>query len=140
MENAEEIAQIERELAILRTRYALYGRCARILRGFFLYLMPAVALACALRLFLFDALYAAFFVGMVFVFAALIVLSLKSSGIRWIDLASQYFGKWGLRDMNNPYFFYPDRHPRPRSDAQFLEMQIADREKRLSELGRSPSN
>jgi hypothetical protein len=137
MEINPEIDQIGRELAILRARYALYGRCARILRGFFIFLLPLVALACAARLFLFDPFYGLFFAGMMAVLAAAIVLSLKSSSIRWIDLASQYFGKKYLRDLYNPYFFYPDAGPKPRSDAEFLEMQIADRETRLSELRRA---
>jgi hypothetical protein len=137
MENDPETLQIERELAILRDRYALYGRCARILRGFFIFLLPLVALACAIRLFLFDAFYGLFFAGMMIVFAAAVVLCLKSSSIRWIDLASQYFGSKYFNAIYNPYFFYPDARPMPRSDAEFLEMQIADREKRLSELERA---
>jgi hypothetical protein len=60
MEINPEVDQIERELAILWARYALYGRCARVLRGFFIFLLPLVALACAVRLFLFDVLYAYF--------------------------------------------------------------------------------
>jgi carbon starvation protein CstA len=135
MEGDAEIDQIKRELALLQARYALYGRAARMLRGFFIVLivlMPLVVLVCAIRLFLFDALYGLFFVAMVIVFAVAITLFLKSSRFRWLDLASQ-FGCGIL----NPYFFYPDAGPRPRSDAQFLEMQIADRERRLSELGES---
>jgi hypothetical protein len=138
MKNDSEILQIESELAILRARYALYGRCARILRGFFIFFLPLVALACAIRLFLFDAFYGLFFAGMMVVLAAAIVLCLKSSSIRWIDLASQYFGNKYLSAIYNPYFFYPDARPMPRSDAEFLEIEIADREKRLSELERAP--
>jgi hypothetical protein len=73
---------------------------------------------------------------MMVVLVAAVVLCLKSSSIRWIDLASQYFGKGYRRDLYNPYFFYPDAGPKPRSDAEFLETQIADRAKRLSELRR----
>jgi hypothetical protein len=60
MERDEEIDRIKREVAILRDRYALYGRSARMLRGFFIFVMPAVALALAVMLFLFDALYGLF--------------------------------------------------------------------------------
>jgi hypothetical protein len=134
MENNPEIDQIQRELALLRGRYALYGWWARILRGFFIYLMPVVALGCALGAFLFDSAYGLFLLGMGLVVAAIAALSMESFGIRWIDVASQY-GFPG-RDLGifNPYFFYPDAAPAPRSDAEFLERQIADRERRLSEL------
>jgi hypothetical protein len=134
MESNPEIDQIQRELAILRDRYALYGRCARMLRGFFIYLMPVVALACALGAFQFDSAYGLFLLAVVLVVAAIAALSMGAYGIRWIDVASQY-GFPG-RDLGifNPYFFYPDAGPAPRSDAEFLERQIADREKRLSEL------
>ena len=87
MERDAGIDQIKRELAILQARYALYRRSGRMLRGFFVFLMPVVALA--IKLFLFDALYGLFFAGMVLLFAVAITLSLKSSGVRWIDIASQ---------------------------------------------------
>jgi hypothetical protein len=139
MENNPEIDRIERELALLRDRYALYGWWARILRGFFIYLMPVVALACALAAFLFDPLYGLFFVAMVLVVVAIGALSMGSYGIRWIDVASQYGFPGRDFGIFNPYFFYPDARPRPRSDAEFLEMEIADRERRLSELGKASS-
>ena len=133
-----EIDQIERELAILRDRYALYGRCARMLRGFFIYVMPVVALACALGAFLYDSAYGIFLLCMVLVVAALAALSMRSRGIRWIDVASQYsFHGRDFGAMFNPYFFYPNAGPAPRSDAEFLEWQIAEREKRLSDMGKA---
>jgi hypothetical protein len=140
MERDAEIDQIKRELAILRDRYAIYGRSARMLRFFFLYLIPIVALVLAIMLSLFDPLYGLFWALMMLVLAALVALSLKStniSNIRWIDVASQSFGNMYIRKMYEPYFFYPDARPRPRSDAELLEWQIADRERRLSELGES---
>jgi len=139
MEKEPEIDQIKRELAILRDRYALYGRCARMLRGFFIYLMPVVALGCAVGAFLFDAAYGLFLLAMMLVVAAIAALSLSSFGIRWIDVASQYSGGRFSNPIFNPYFFYPDAGPAPRSDAEFLEMQIADREKRLAELEKAAS-
>jgi hypothetical protein len=137
VERDAEIDQIKRELAILRDRYAIYGGSARMLRFFFLYLIPTVALVLAIMLSLFDPLYGLFWALMMLVLAALIVLSLKSTSIRWIDVASQSFGNIRIHKMYEPYFFYPDARPRPRSDAELLEWQIADRERRLSELGES---
>jgi hypothetical protein len=137
MENNPEIDQIERELALLRDRYALYGRCARILRGFFIYLMPVVALGCALGAFLFDSAYGLFLLAMGLVVAAIAAWSMESYGIRWIDVASQYGFPGREIGFFNPYFFYPDAGPAPRNDAEFLERQIADREKRLTELRRA---
>jgi hypothetical protein len=40
-------------------------------------------------------------------------LSLKTSGIRWIDVASQSFGYRYVHKMYDPFFFYPDVRPRP---------------------------
>jgi hypothetical protein len=50
---------------------------------------------------------------MMLVLAALATLSLKTSGIRWIDVASQSFGYPYVRKMYDPFFFYPDVRPRP---------------------------
>jgi hypothetical protein len=55
-----------------------------MLRGFFIFLMPAVALCLAITMFLFRRLYGIFFAGMMLVLAALATLSLKTSRIRWI--------------------------------------------------------
>jgi hypothetical protein len=74
MERDKEIDQIKRELAILQDRYTLYGRSARMLKGFFIFLMPVIALALAIMLYLFDALYGLFFAAMMLVLAALTTL------------------------------------------------------------------
>ena len=66
MDRDAEIAQINRELEILRDRYALYERMGRMLRVFFLALIPVVAigaLVLAIKFFLVDPLYGLFFVG-----------------------------------------------------------------------------
>jgi hypothetical protein len=135
VERDTEIDQLKRELEILQTRYAVYRRSAQMWRGFFLVLIPVLPLALAIKLFVFDKLYGLFFVGAVLLFVGVITRSLKSSGIRWIDVATQNFTYPYLRNIYNPYFFYPNARPRPRSDAELLEWQIADRERRLSELG-----
>jgi len=133
MERDAEIDQIKRELANLQARYALYRRLAHIMRRVFIFLTAVLAigaLAFAIKLFMFDTLYGVFFVGAVLLFAVAMTWLIKSSSLRWIDVASPY-----LRGIYSPYFFYPDARPGPRSNAEWLEQQIAGRERRLSELG-----
>ena len=90
------------------------------------------ALAFAIKLFLFDILYGVFFVGGVVVCVAIVALLITWSNLRWIDLASPYY-----HGFLSPTLFYPDlqSHRRIRSEAEFIEQQIAEREIRLSELG-----
>jgi hypothetical protein len=45
------------------------------------------------------------------------------------------FGNPYVCRIYRPLFFYPDASPKPRNDVELLEMQIAERERRLSELG-----
>jgi hypothetical protein len=135
MQREEEIEQIKRELTMLRARHSLYSRLGRFWRGIFAVLTVALAvaaLAFAIKLFLFDILYSVFFVGAVLLFGVVIIWFIKWSGLRWIDVASPYF-----RDFYSPYFFYPELQSRRaiRSEAEFIEQQIAERETRLSELG-----
>jgi hypothetical protein len=135
MERDAEVEQINRELEILRGRYAIYQRIALVTRGVFMVLMPALAIgviAAAIMLRQFDL-----FPGILLVAAALVLpLAIRwlilSSGLRWIDLVSSQ-----ARGIYDPYFFYPDAKPpgRTPSDAELLERQIADRERRLTELG-----
>jgi len=134
MERDAEIEQLNRELAILQARYALYRRTGGIMRGFLIILtsiLAIAALAFAVKLFLFDVLNGLFFVGALLVFVLIIGWFIRSANLRWIDVAGSQF-----RGIYNPYFFYPDadRDMRPRSDAELLEWQIADRQRRLSEL------
>jgi hypothetical protein len=63
-----------------------------------------------------------FFVGAVLLYVAVI----SRFGDRWIDVAS-FFGFRSIllgRDVYNPYFYYPNVRPRPRSDAKLLEWRI----------------
>jgi hypothetical protein len=134
MERDAEIDQIKQELAVLQARYARYRRIAQRVRSVFIVLAVVLAigaLAFAIELFLFDALYGAFFTGAIILFAGAMTWFTKSSGLRWIDVASPYF-----RGIYSPNFFYPDaQQPKPYSEADWLEQQIADRERRLSQLG-----
>jgi hypothetical protein len=129
-----EIDAIRQELTLLRARYAVYGKAARIMRGFFIVLVPVTAVTAAVlaaELFMRDVLYGAFFLAAVLFFVAVMTWFVGSLGLRWIDFVSQ-----APRGIYNPYFFHPDIDPRlrARSDAALIEQQIVDRERRLSEL------
>jgi hypothetical protein len=129
-----EIDAIRQELALLRGRYAVYGKAAKIMRGFFMVLVPITAITAAVlaaELFMHDVLYGAFFLAAVLFFVAVMTWFVGSLGLRWIDFVSQ-----SPRGIYNPYFFHPDIDPRlrARSDAALIEQQIVDRERRLSEL------
>ncbi len=135
MEREAEINQIKRDLVILQSRYAQYRRIAGILRAAFTALMPLSvigALALAVKLFLFDALYGVFFVAALLIFVPAIIWLIKSTELRWIDLAASQ-----LRDIYHPDFFNPDArlHRGARSEAELTEQQISALERRLSELG-----
>lgn len=132
MDRDTEIGAINRDLELLRARYAEYARAAAIMRVIVRIFIPLAALALAVKLFLFDPLYGAFFTA-----AAAIILGAAfwfagSFDLRWIDFVSQ-----SPRGIYNPYFFTPDVAPsqRARSEAELIEWQIADRERRLEELG-----
>ena len=134
MEREAEINQIKRDLVILQSRYAKYRQIARILRASFTALMPLSvvgALALAVKLFLFDALYGVFFVAALLIFVPAMIWLIKSTGLRWIDLAAPQ-----LRGIYHPDFFNPDGslHRGARSEAELTEQQISALERRLSEL------
>jgi hypothetical protein len=137
MEREAEIDQIKRDLVILQSRYAQYRRIGEILRAVFMALTPLLAigaLALAVKLFLFDALYGVFFVAALLIFVPAMIWLIKSTGLRWIDLATPQ-----LRGIYHPDFFNSDGSLRrgARSEAELTEQQIFARERRLSELGES---
>ena len=134
MEREAEINQIKRDLIILQSRYAQYRRIAGILRAAFTALMPLSvigALALAVKLFLFDALYGVFFVAALLIFVPAMIWLIKSTRLRWIDLAAPQ-----LRGTYHPDFFNLDAslHRGARSEAELTEQQIFTLEQRLSEL------
>jgi hypothetical protein len=134
VEREAEIEQIKRELTILQARYSLYRRLGRNLSRIFIVLALVLvigALAFAIKLFLVDTLSGIFFVSAVVLFAFVIIWLITTSRLRWIDVASP-----DIRGIYSPYFFYPELQSRMniRSEAEFIEQQIAERETRLSEL------
>lgn len=129
-----EIDAIRQELGLLRARYAIYGKAAKVMRSLCMVLIPIAAVTAAVlavEIFMYDALYGAFFLAVVLLFVAAMTWYIGSLGLRWIDFVSQ-----SPRGIYNPYFFHPDIDPRlrARSDAALIEQQIVDRERRLSEL------
>jgi len=135
MEREAEINQIKRDLEILQSRYAQYRRIAGILKAAFTVLMPLSViggLALAVKVFLFDALYGVFFVAALLIFVPAMIWLIKSTRLRWIDLAAPQ-----LRGTYHPDFFNLDAslHRGARSEAELTEQQIFALERRLSELG-----
>ena len=139
MDRDAEIVQINRELEILCIRHALYRRMGAILKVYFIAITPLfaiAALALAIKFILLDTLSGAFFAGVLLIFDLVIFLLIRESDLRWIDVASQF------PRATNPYFYTPTNTGlrffilgRLPSEAQIIEQQIADRERRLSELG-----
>lgn len=130
MDDEQNIGEIEHELALLRARYDGYRRAAGLMKVFVIMLACLAAIA-AVNVFLFDALYGIFFLGMLLVFAVAATAFALWLDLRWIDFVSQ-----SPRGIYNPYFFHPEIEPqlRARSDAALIERQITDRERRLEEL------
>ena len=131
MDRDTEIGDINRELELLRSRYAGYARAAAIMRAIVRIFIPLAAVALAVKLFLFDPLYGAFFTAITAIVFGAAYWFGGSLGLRWIDFVSQ-----SPRGIYNPYFFTPDVPPsqRARSEAELIEWQIADRERRLAAL------
>jgi hypothetical protein len=127
MDRDTDIGEINRELARLRARYAGYAFATAIV-SILASFVPVAALV--LKVALFDMLYGAFFVlTLAIVLAALLGYALD---LRWIDVVSQ-----SPDYVYNRYFAPPGRAPRQhaRSEAELIEWEIAERERRLRELG-----
>lgn len=138
MDRDTEIAEIRRELDILRARHNLFARWGHRLKAFFTIVAPLFAIVLAIAevgLAGADPWLAAMFVILTLLFCAIIYLIFSPRDRRrgWIDLASPAIA-----------FAYPPRGldallfgGRP-SDALVIEEQIAARERRLVELGARP--
>jgi hypothetical protein len=138
MDQRADIEQIRHELEILHARYATYERWGRVLRIFFMIWAPLFAIivtALLIKLFAFDALMGVFFVGLAIAVAVLLWLipgsnvSAARARLRWTDLAS-----WPLSGISLESSI-TDLPLNRRPDAQIIEEQIAERERRLAELG-----
>jgi hypothetical protein len=118
-----EVAQIEHELDILRSRYTLMERSARVTKVAFVAFVTIMAVLAIYGMVLGQA--AAIFMSIgVLVIVAL--LALTTPGVRWIDIVT-------------PEPFAPWTFSRRRSEAQIVESQIAEREQRLAEITGMPS-
>lgn len=137
MDRDAEIARINDELDILRSRHALYRRWARILKVFFMIWTPFCAvlfLLAVVKLFSFDLAIGIVSVGLAVIIAGLIWLWAPYPADRqpehergWVDLASLPIRRTTLSLLPS---FYAGRS----SDADMIEEQIAFREQRLKEL------
>jgi hypothetical protein len=121
--DADESAKIEHELDILRSRYAIFQRWARITRWYF------IALAVIVPTFLVayapfpDLVTSVFVAGSVILAGAGLYLACDRNW-RWIDAVSPAPGwphgnMWGVG---------------PKSEAAAIETMIANREARLADI------
>jgi len=138
-----EIQRIEHELRILRARYALFAKCARIMKVFCAVVIPltgVLLVVLILRAFPEDVTAALFFIGIYTSTAAIIAwLCLSRSppegGPRhWLDA-------WRMIDHISPqpypsggFFPFYRRNTGPFSEAQEIERMITVREQRLAEI------
>jgi hypothetical protein len=114
---AAEIARIEHELDILRSRYANFERSARITKWLFIGLALIITSLWVVCL-VYDPLAAALVAGIAFVLGGAIYLTRGDPEYRWIDVVS--LGRLGARI----------------SEAEAIERMIVERETRLAEIGR----
>jgi hypothetical protein len=117
-----EAAQIEHELAILRSRYVLMQRSAKLTKmGFVVFLGIMAALAIfAMAL---GNVLAAFVSLFILVIAALLILIFPNA--RWIDIVT-------------PEPFAARAFSHRTSEAEIVESQIAEREQRLAQITGKP--
>jgi hypothetical protein len=117
-DDRSEAAQIERELEILRSRYALMERSAKVAKiGFiaFLAIMAALAIVGVAA----GNVLVVFVTLAVLVFATLLVVAYPNA--RWIDIVT-------------PERFAQRSFSHRTSEAEIVETQIADREQRLAQI------
>jgi hypothetical protein len=132
-----EIHRLEHELQILRARYALFAKCARIMKVFCAVVIPltgVLLVVLILRAFPEDVTAALFFIGIYTSTAAIIIwLCLSRSppvgGPRhWLDAPR-------MIDLISPQRPFPGyRRTGPFSEAQAIERMITVREQRLAEI------
>jgi hypothetical protein len=138
-ESSAEIAQLEHELAILRSRHAIMERSIRVLKVFFAALVPLLAITvAALIIYAFiDIVVGLFIVGISAVVAILSWIGRDTESpraalprpLRWSDKVSFPVGL-----SSGAWLSF-----NPRSEVEIIEEMIALREERLTELNRAPS-
>lgn len=133
-----EIQRIEHELEILRARYALFEKYARVMKVFCAVVIPLTGVLLViliLRAFPEDVTAALFFIGMYIFVAAIITwlclsMSPPEGGPRhWLDA-------WRMIDLISPQRPFPwyRRNTGPFSEAQEIERMITVREQRLADI------
>jgi hypothetical protein len=132
-----EIQRIEHELQILRARYALFAKCARVMKVFCAVVIPltgVLLVVLILRAFPEDVIAAFFFIGMYIFVAAIITwlwlsMSPPEGGPRhWLDPPR-------MIDLVSPQrMVWEFRRTWPFSEAQAIERMITVREQQLAEI------
>jgi cell division protein FtsW (lipid II flippase) len=120
---SDEIARIEHELDVLRSRYAIFQRLAAVMKWFVVALV--VIVPCAIVSYGVvndDRLIAALALTIGLIVITGLFLRYRAKNFRWIDVAS-------------PGLSPADRQ----SEAAAIETMIAEREQRLAELKRRPA-
>jgi hypothetical protein len=114
----DEVAQIEHELEVLRSRYALMERSARITKFAFIVFLAIMA---ALAIFAIAVGNAPAIFLSLFILVAAALQVLLSPNTRWIDIVT-------------PEPFAARTFARRTSEAEIVESQIAERELRLADI------
>jgi hypothetical protein len=128
---ADEIARIEHELDILRSRYAIFERWAKIMKWFSISLAVVVTAAIVGYGIVRDPLVAAVMALVVVVIGGAIYLIRDSSAYRWIYLTrASSADRWIDSVSPSPGW----RCGGPKSEAAAIETMIAEREARLADI------
>jgi hypothetical protein len=115
---ADEITKIEHELDILRSRYAIFQRWARITKWFFIGVATIISCVGVGYGIVYDSLVAAIVSVVVVVLGGAVYLTRGDRDYRWIDMISPGPGPLGTRT----------------SEAAAIERMITEREARLVEI------
>jgi hypothetical protein len=130
----DEVARIEHELDILRSRYAIFQRWARITKWYCIGIavtVPAALIWYAMRYVVaFDPFIAGFMIIATLLVCAGLYLA-RDRNWRWIDAVSPPPG-WPRAPGFGPW-------KGPQSEAIAIEAMIAEREARLAALKRRPA-
>ncbi len=117
--NAAEIAKIEHELEILRSRYAIFSYWAVVVKWFCIVAAVIIVALLVLMAVTRDPVMALLLTFVVVLFPLAFCLSLKD--LRWIDVISPG-PPWGRGSLGR------------QSEARIVEEMVAEREARLKQL------